>query len=259
MTTLDAAHEFDIMPKSSAVTAGSTFYYTLSENFFGQADMPTSVVVDALPRANTTVDPKTGTDTTGPDYGNTKLKRDLDVYLTGPVQGIVVKQDPLDGYKVSVTDASDNFDALYTTSPAVQTKSMKDVLADSSIQWIPASQVSDWKSVTGVKVDFTKMARNAITRVLLPVETDHASVAYDSAQAKIPFESDNVAGHLFSDRDDVSEHKVTVSMMPRLHVVARSLPRAGGHGNTVWLWIISVAGAGVLLALLALRLRTRHS
>lgn len=259
VTTLDAAHEFDIMPKSSAVTAGSTFYYTLSENFFGQTDMPTSVVVDALPRANTTVDPKTGTDTTGPDYGKTKLKRDLDVHLTGPVQGIVVKQDPLDGYKVSVSDASDNFDALYTTSPAVQTKSMTDVLADSSIQWIPASQVSDWKSVTGVKVDFTKMARNAITRVLLPVTTDHASVAYDSAQAKIPFESDNVAGHLFSDQEEVSEHKVTVSMMPRLHVVARSLPRAGGQESAVWLWIISVAVAGILLALLALRLRTRLS
>lgn len=251
VTTMDAAQEFDIMPKSSAVTAGSNFYYTLSENFFGQADMPTSVVVDALPRANTTVDPKTGEGTTGPDYGYTKLKRDLNVYLTGPVQGIVVKQDRLDGYKVSVTDASDNFDALYTTSPAVQTKSMKDVLADSSIQWIPASQVSDWKSVTGVKVDFTKMARNAITRVLLPVETDHASVAYDSAQAKIPFESDNVAGHLFSDQEEVSEHKVTVSMMPRLHVVARSLPRAGGQASTVWLWIISVAAAGLALLVCA--------
>lgn len=259
VTTMDAAQEFDIMPKSSAVTADSNFYYTLSENFFGQADMPTSVVVDALPRANTTVDPKTGKDTTGPDYGETKLKRDLNVYLTGPVQGIVVKQDRLDGYKVSVSDASDNYDALYTTNPAVQTKSMTEVLADSSIQWIPASQVSDWKSVTGVKVDFTKMARNAITRVLLPVETDHASVAFDSAQAKIPFESDNVAGHLLSDQGEVSEHKVTISMMPRLHVVARSLPRAGGQASTVWLWIISVAVAGILLALLALRLRTRCS
>ncbi|NYI25262.1 hypothetical protein [Aeriscardovia aeriphila] len=158
-----------------------------------------------------------------------------------------------------MSDASDNYDALYTTNPAVQTKSMTEVLADSSIQWIPASQVSDWKSVTGVKVDFTKMARNAITRVLLPVETDHASVAFDSAQAKIPFESDNVAGHLLSDQGEVSEHKVTVTMMPRLHVVARSLPRAGGQASTVWLWIISVAVAGILLALLALRLRTRCS
>ena len=252
VTKRDAAEAFDTTPTGSQVKAGQQFYYTLSENFFGQADMPTSVVIDALPRANTTVDPKTGNGTTGPDYDNAKLKRDLDVYMTGPVTGLVISQDPEKGYKTSAQPSTGNFVAWYTTDAAVQTQSMKAVRDDSSITWVSASAIHDWKQVTGIKISFTKLARNAITRVLVPVTTDHAPIDADpdSTEAKTPFISDNIAGHLFSDRTDISEHKATVQLMPTTlsEIIERNtpeLPHTGASGLGAQEWML--VGLVVLL------------
>lgn len=86
---LATAHDPDSQPREATLKSWSTFYYGLSENYFGTQAVKPSTVIDVLPRAGKTVSPVSGDSS----IGGAAIARDVDVKLTGAAQDVLLRAD----------------------------------------------------------------------------------------------------------------------------------------------------------------------
>lgn len=250
-TDYASARSVDALSPEATLTSGEDFWYALSENMYGSASAESSTVVDVLPRKGKVVSPVTGETT---DFTGRKVTDNLDVYLTQPASAFQVRWDQTSSKNVvsDISLPSEDIVITYTTSDGVYGKAMQTILADTSITWQQASDITDWHAVSAVRVEYKNISKNSTTRVMLPARAEVATVLPGSAEAKVTTSADNYAGRRYSTGNAISEYHAMLNILPKTYTPLTTLPAAGGEGaSSLPLWIISAAAAGLALLVCA--------